>query len=66
MLIGEGVYGWTTVADTTDWRYWCAEIVAGVAVLGIAVFRRPATHLFVAVGTAALTAIAVLFGARLA
>lgn len=32
VLVGEGVYGWTTVADTTDWRYWAVETALGAAI----------------------------------
>ena len=39
VLLGEGVYGWTTVADTTDWRYWAVETVVGSAIVVVAVVR---------------------------
>lgn len=30
VLIGEGIYGWATLSDTTDWRYWATETAIGV------------------------------------
>ncbi|MGE3618819.1 MAG: DUF6518 family protein [Acidimicrobiia bacterium] len=65
VLVGEGAYGWSTVADTTDWRYWAAETSIGVVVVAIVVARsrRPATAL-AATGTAALAALVVFAAAR--
>lgn len=66
VLLGEGLYGWTTVADTTDWRYWAVETVLGAAIIvAIAAFairkRRHADALAAAVMAAATAA--VVFGA---
>ena len=67
VLIGEGIYGWTTVADTTDWRYWAVEVLLGVIVLStVAVRSRQLVHAGAAIGTAALTALVVFATARLA
>ncbi|QDZ15975.1 DUF6518 family protein [Humibacter ginsenosidimutans] len=38
--IGEGVYGLTSIADTTGVAYWIAVIVLGIALLGSLVYRR--------------------------
>ncbi len=40
VLIGEGVYGLTYIADTTYPPYWWVEIAVGVAVLGWVLVRR--------------------------
>ncbi len=39
VLIGEGLYGWNTVADTTDWRYWVIEATLGLIVVAMAAVR---------------------------
>ena len=67
VLIGEGWYGWTTVADTTDWRYWAVELVISVAIVVAVAWRsRRALDATVVVATAALTALVVFSTARLA
>ncbi len=67
VLIGEGTYGWTTVADTTDWRYWAVELLIGVIVVAAAAFHRKSTlQLLATVGTGALTAMVVFVVAKLA
>jgi hypothetical protein len=33
VLVGEGFYGWSTLADTTDWRCWVTELVIGALVV---------------------------------
>ena len=40
VLIGEGVYGLTYIADTTYPPYWWVEIAVGVALLGWVLVRR--------------------------
>ncbi|MEO5709068.1 MAG: DUF6518 family protein [Nocardioidaceae bacterium] len=40
ILVGEGIYGLTTVAATTSSTYWSLEIAAGVFLLGWALVRR--------------------------
>jgi hypothetical protein len=40
VLLGEGLYGWSTVADTTDWRYWVIELSIGALVISFAAARR--------------------------
>jgi len=67
VLIGEGLYGWTTVADTTDWRYWAVELLVGVAIVVLLAAHRGwprATPVVVAV--AALAAGVVFAAGRLA
>ena len=67
VLLGEGVYGWSTLSDTTDWRYWAVEAIIGAAVIVYAVARarRPrAATLALAAGVA--TAAVVLGAGRLA
>jgi hypothetical protein len=39
VLLGEGVYGWTTLAETTEWRYWMVETVIGAAIVVVATAR---------------------------
>jgi len=39
VLLGEGVYGWSTIAATTDWRYWAVELVIGALVVAYAAAR---------------------------
>lgn len=61
VLLGEGVYGWTTVADTTDWRYWAVESVIGATVVLVAAVRSQwPRHGLVTLAMGALTA-AVVF-----
>lgn len=68
VLIGEGLYGWTEIADTTDWRYWAVETLAGIAiVVATAAGSRPLlSHGVVTVAVAAATATIVYAAARLA
>ncbi len=67
VLVGEGVYGWTTVADTTDWRYWAVETVVGLVVVAIAAVRsRRPRHGLTTMATATLTAAVVFIAGRLA
>lgn len=67
VLIGEGLYGWTTVADTTDWRYWAFELLAGI-VIALSAAARSAwpRHAIPAIATASLTAMVVFTFGRLA
>jgi hypothetical protein len=60
VLIGEGIYGLTRIADTTYPPYWWAEVIVGVAIGAIALARAPRTPLNTGVGiaTAAVTATA--------
>ena len=72
VLIGEGIYGWTTVADTTDWRYWAVEMFAGVAIVlvTVTVAVRHSGHrvrdVLAAIATALVTAAVVFTFGRLA
>lgn len=67
VLIGEGIYGWTTVADTTDWRYWAIETLIGVGIVVVAVRQhRLTTSRALAIAAAFATAIVVFGAARLA
>ena len=62
VLLGEGLYGWSTVADTTDWRYWALEAAIGVLVISNAAARRQRpVHIVPVVAGGVLTA-AVVFG----
>lgn len=65
VLIGEGWYGWTTVADTTDWRYWAVELFLGLAIVAAAAVTSARVVPTVAcVVTAAATALVVFGAAR--
>ncbi len=67
VLIGEGIYGWTTVADTTDWRYWAVETALGAAIAAWAVVTgRTATGRALALTAAVATAAVVFAAGRLA
>lgn len=67
VLIGEGAYGWTTVADTTDWRYWAVELLTGVIVVAVASMRgRRVIYALATIATGALTALVVFAVGRLA
>ncbi len=51
ILIGEGIYGLTRIADSTDPRYWIAQIVVGVVcLLSVAIRVRSATWIAVSIG----------------
>ena len=67
VLLGEGTYGWTTVADTTEWRYWMVETVVGAVVIAYAAARSkwPLPGVL-ALGAAMATAAVVLAFGRLA
>jgi Family of unknown function (DUF6518) len=67
VLLGEGLYGWATVADTTDWRYWMVELVIGAVVISFAAARtRWPLHGTLTLATGALTATVVFAFGRLA
>ena len=40
VLVGEGIYGLTKIADTTDGRYWTAEIAVAVAIVVVVAWRH--------------------------
>lgn len=61
ILVGEGVYGLTTVAETTSPTYWTVEIVAGVLLLGWSLARRLASWRDRLVAVLATAAVAALF-----
>jgi hypothetical protein len=69
VLIGEGVYGLTYIADTTYPPYWWGSIVAGIAllaVIGALRLRRPLPVLLsVAVVSAVATAFVVAYSGNL-
>jgi hypothetical protein len=39
VLLGEGIYGLIQISDTTDWRYWMAEILVSAGIVGWVAFR---------------------------
>lgn len=65
VLVGEGTYGWTSIADTTDWRYWAVELALGVVVIALAAVRatRPLDAM-AAITVGAAAAAVVLLTAR--
>jgi F0F1-type ATP synthase assembly protein I len=66
VLIGEGIYGWTTIADTTDWRYWAVETLIGVGLaVALAARSRRVSNALAIIATAAVTAVVVFSAARL-
>lgn len=57
ILLGEGLHGWSTIADTTDWRYWMIEVVIGaLVVLFVAARSQWPLRAILALATAVLTA----------
>jgi len=67
VLIGEGLYGWSTISQSTDWRYWAAELMVGVAVVvSVVVSDRRLVEIITALATSVLVAGAVFGAARLA
>lgn len=62
LLMGEGIYGLTVIADTTYPPYWAAELTAGVAALvGLCAWRLRSVPAIAAAGaTAAAVAAAFL------
>jgi len=67
VLIGEGIYGWTTIADTTDRRYWALELSVGLAIVVLVAVRgRRLAVALAMIATAAATALTVFVVARLA
>lgn len=65
VLVGEGLYGWTTVADTTDWRYWAIELLAGLVIVSVAATRRPSgRHTLSTIASAIVTAAVVFTAGR--
>jgi hypothetical protein len=64
VLLGEGVYGLTKISDTTDWRYWSAEIVVAVGIVGLVSWRnRVARVMSVCIGMTGAAAALVYFAA---
>lgn len=61
VLMGEGLYGWTTVADTTDWRYWAIELLMGVAIAIAAAVRSQYPRHVLPTLAAAISTAAVVF-----
>ena len=67
VLLGEGVYGWSTVSDTTDWRYWALEATIGAFVIvGAAVRTRRPIDATLSLVAGLATAAVVLLAGRLA
>jgi Family of unknown function (DUF6518) len=57
ILLGEGLYGWSTIADTTDWRYWMIEVVIGaLVILFVAARSQWPLHATLTIATGVLTA----------
>jgi hypothetical protein len=67
VLMGEGLFGWTTIADTTDWRYWAVELLIGAAIATAAAMRSQyPRHVLPTVAAAISTAAVVFAFGRLA
>lgn len=66
VLLGEGAYGWSTIADTTDWRYWAVEaVIGGLIVVGATARARRPVDAAAALAMGLLTAVVVLAAGRL-
>ena len=61
ILIGEGVYGLSTIADTTYPPYWRGQIVVGVVILASVAVQRPTQLRRVAVAVASSLLVAAAF-----
>jgi hypothetical protein len=60
VLVGEGVYGLTKISDTTDWRYWTAEIVVAAGLVAWVAWRhRSITVISSCVGMTCASAVVV-------
>ena len=67
VLLGEGVYGWSTIANTTDWRYWALEVAIGAVVIAFAAARtQRLVHATLCLAAGVLTAAVVFAFGRLA
>jgi hypothetical protein len=67
VLLGEGLYGWTTIADTTNSRYWMIELVIGALIVAWATARSQwPLHATLTLATGVVTAAVVFAFARLA
>jgi hypothetical protein len=63
VLIGEGIYGLTMVADTTSPVYWCLQIAGGVAFVAVVAVRMLRRREYIAVAGALTLTGAALFAA---
>jgi hypothetical protein len=61
VLIGEGVYGLSTIADTTYPPYWIGQIAVGVVILASVAIQRPTQVRRVAVAVACSLLVAASF-----
>ena len=63
VVIGEGIYGLTQIANTTYPPYWWGQILAGSALLGFVVWRRlqGVRAIAIAMAVAALAAVSFVF-----
>ena len=67
VLLGEGLYGWTTIADTTDWRYWAVELIVGIIIIvGVAAVSSWPRYQLPTIAAGGLTAAVVFAAGRLA
>ena len=67
VLLGEGLYGWSTVAHTTDWRYWATEVALGTLIILFAAARSQLrVRAMLTLATGVLTAAVVFAFGRLA
>ena len=61
ILIGEGVYGLSTIAETTYPPYWQGQIVVGVGILASVAVQRPTQLRRVVVAVACSLLVAAAF-----
>ena len=61
ILIGEGLYGLSTIADTTYPPYWSGQIVVGVAILASVAVQRPRQVRRIAIAVACSLLVAASF-----
>jgi Family of unknown function (DUF6518) len=63
VLLGEGIYGLTKISDTTDWRYWSAEIAVAAGIVGLVARNRSVRMIGSCIAMAGATAVVVYVAA---
>lgn len=61
ILVGEGVYGLTVVADTTPAGYWVGEMILGLGIMVFAAMRRLRSLRHLAIGIVLTAIVAAAF-----
>jgi hypothetical protein len=64
VLLGEAWYGWTVISDTTEWRYWAAQLAVGASLLLMAARPGPAANRLITITIAGAATIALFAAAK--